>query len=536
MANGNFHKRKTIPPAFPYDKAVPTSIEVPKQIGPYRIQSLLEKGSMSLLYLGLHPTTQDPVTIKVLSTKYLSHPEMIQHFINEAEIIAMADHPNIVRLYGHGEWEGGLYIAMEFIEGISLRQYMQQHPLSLKHALEIILDVAYALCHLHTHGVIHRDLKPENILITGTNQIKVIDFGIAQLLDAKKPKEDESKRLLGTPIYMSPEQRANPKNVSFPSDIYSLGIICYELVLGRLCHGQIHLSLMPKGLQKILSKALQTNPADRYQDVVDFITDIAGYLHSSTLQKDKKGIDQISDIYDTLQQTQHKLLPSKPPEWDEVKVSIINQWGIGLSRIYYDFFHTSHGQQVMVIGESSAHGPEAVITLAVLRGIIRSLMYALPTPEAFITHLNDILFDDPINTTFTLSYLLLDNHRNALTCVACGFGNFWRLPSGHDEPYPLTYEQMALGIDQKAHFRIINAEWNPGDALVLVPIALEYPSKEKEKTDHREWLFNYFKENPHQPVQKQLEGLLRRTIPHDLRAIEERAVTLVGFERKAKLD
>src|SRR5262249_44107549 len=153
-----------------------------------------------LLYLGTHPDTKEPVTIKVLSQKFLSHPEIVKRFLNEAEIIAMADHPNIVKLYGHGEWAGGLYIAMEFVQGISLRQYLLQTPMSLKRALEIILDVAYALCHLHTHGVIHRDLKPENILVTDIGTIKVIDFGIAQLLTEKSPQDAYPKqRLIGTP-------------------------------------------------------------------------------------------------------------------------------------------------------------------------------------------------------------------------------------------------------------------------------------------------------------------------------------------------
>src|SRR5690606_36400224 len=105
----------------------------------------------------------------------------IKQFLKEAEIIALSNHPNIVKLYGQGEWEKGLYIAMEFIQGVSLTQFILQNSLSIKRSLEILLQVAYALLHLHSHGVIHRDLKPENILITENGGVKVIDFGIAQL-------------------------------------------------------------------------------------------------------------------------------------------------------------------------------------------------------------------------------------------------------------------------------------------------------------------------------------------------------------------
>lgn len=149
----------------PSSKKLPTK-PIPKKIGPYMVEALLEKGGMSVLYLATHPETKEPITLKVLFPDFVSNPEMKERFLREANIIAMANHANIVKLYGQGEWEGGLYIAMEYIQGISLRQYMLRHMISLKHALEIVMEISHALIHLHAHGVIHRDLKPENILIT----------------------------------------------------------------------------------------------------------------------------------------------------------------------------------------------------------------------------------------------------------------------------------------------------------------------------------------------------------------------------------
>ena len=278
MNEGDFYKETTVPPFYKKDSIV-IPVDLPETIGSYKIESLFEKGGMSVLYLGTHLTTQEPAIIKVLPEKYLLSQEVVKHFLKEADIIAMTDHPNIVKLYEHGNWKGGLYIAIEFVGGISLRQYILQHHISLKRSVEMIIEIAYALCHLHMHGVIHRDLKPENILVTESGTIKVIDFGIAQLL-TKKDEKNLSKQtdFIGTPIYMSPEQKQNPQAVSYPSDIYSLGIIAYEIVSGKLSYGQIHLSLMPKGLQKILGKAMQRDPDFRYRDVVDFIADISALL------------------------------------------------------------------------------------------------------------------------------------------------------------------------------------------------------------------------------------------------------------------
>ena len=208
----------------------------------------------------------------------------------------MANHPNIVTLYDSGVWENGLYIAMEYIEGISLRKWLENTPAGLKKRIEMILEIAYALVHLHTHHVIHRDLKPENILVTPSGHIKVIDFGIAQVLN-EKVQDPQNKRFIGTPIYISPEQREDPEKVSYPSDIYSLGIVSYEILLGKLSQGHVHLSLMPKGVRSILAKALNPDPKDRYHDVVDFIGDLSLYLHSEELDKDKKLTENFSSLY-----------------------------------------------------------------------------------------------------------------------------------------------------------------------------------------------------------------------------------------------
>ena len=185
-----FHKQATLPglPGLRLNDPLSPEAEAPLPafIGPYKIEGTLSRGGMSHLYLAIHPETHEPVAVKVLLSRFLAHPEMKGRFLREAEIISLADHPNIVNLYGQGEWEGGLYIAMEFIQGISLRQFIMQHTMSLKRALETILQIATAIQHLHSHGVIHRDLKPENILVTAAGGIKVIDFGIAQLQDEKR--------------------------------------------------------------------------------------------------------------------------------------------------------------------------------------------------------------------------------------------------------------------------------------------------------------------------------------------------------------
>lgn len=455
--------KDSIPTQSPDEKEKP-----PRSVGPYKIESLLEKGGMSILYLGTHPETKEPVTIKILSPKFLTNQEVVQRFLKEAEIIAMADHPNIVKLYGYGEWEEGLYIAMEFIQGISLRQYLLQTPVTLKKALEIVIDIAYALCHLHTHGVIHRDLKPENILMTEDGHIKLIDFGISQLLTEKTEEiPTGKKRWIGTPIYMSPEQRENPETVSYPSDIYSLGIITYELVLGKLSHGQIHISLMPKGLQKIMNKALQYKPEDRYHDIVDFISDITTYLHSESLQKEMKAGDQLTELSENLKQARTLFVPNTLPEWPHLEIGAIANPGSGTVG-FYDFMETHEGAYTVVTGESIAKGAEGILHTAYLRGMVKALHRQATDPAEFTTLLNADIAEDQPQKVFKLSDLLLLPQANELKFISCGAqARIWLFSSDSHTLLPLSAENSAIGSAQAAKYHQATKSWFPGSLLIL---------------------------------------------------------------------
>lgn len=530
MSNPDFHKQLTNP-GLAVSSGTAAPAPVPESIGPYKIECLLDKGGMSILYLGTHPDTKEPTTIKVLSPKYISHPEMVKRFTNEAEIIAMTNHPNIVQLYGFGEWENGLYIAMEFIQGISLRQYILQTPVSLMHALDIIIDISYALCHLHAHGVIHRDLKPENILITEEGEVKVIDFGIAQLLAESDEGSKPTRQLIGTPIYMSPEQRDNPTTVSYPSDIYSLGIIAYELILGKLSHGQIHLSLMPKGVQKILAKALQPKAEDRYQDIVDFIAEIAAYKNSTLLQKEQKAADPLSEMVENMKRAQMTLVASVPPQWPSVEIGLAGHQGISISGIYYDFFDIPEGGYGIIMGESSAKGAEGVVYTAVLRGMVRSLSRLTTKPVELVTILNDIIFRDSMQQQFNLNYLVINPHVNEFRYISCGYGDLWQIKQGQNESHKFaTAENQSLGVSQEAVFKEISGEWNVGDTLLLNTFAV---AKQESTNDFSEEHFEQaLKENLDRSPQKQVEGILRKARVVVNKLFQERSISLISILRK----
>lgn len=519
---GDFAKQKTLPSATTDNKKIEA---IPEKIGPYKVEALLEKGGMSLLYLATHPESKEPVTIKVLFPEFVSNPEMTTRFVKEAEIISLADHPNIVKLYGQGVWEGGLYIAMEFIQGISLRQYLLRNLISLKHALELVMEISMALCHLHAHGVIHRDLKPENILVTETGGIKVIDFGIAQLLEDVNRAPSSQRRIIGTPIYMSPEQKDNPSSASYPSDIYSLGIITYELVLGKLSHGQIHLSIMPNKLQKILVKALQPIPEDRYQDIVDFMADVSTYLNSPSLQKENKEHDPLSDISEGLRHAQHLLVPTHAPLWPALDSGIASYTTLGASSLYYDFFNLPYSTYGIIISEPSTKDTSGVIYNSIFRGMARALCTLGHTPMTLSHALNALLLEDPMQLHFTFSYLVMDPAQNLLHYISCGSGSLWTLPHGSNKIEKIVSENPFLGVNKNAQYQQVELPWNPGDRI------LYSSSSSKKALLTQEELENTLPEITSLNAQKQADALLRK-IKFDLnRTHEEQSTVLITLFR-----
>lgn len=528
MVEPDFYKQKTFPTV---SVKSPIKEILPEKIGPYHVEALLEKGGMSFLYLATHPETKDPITIKVLFPEFLSNPEMVQRFLREAAIIALADHPNIVKLYGQGEWEGGLYIAMEFIQGISLRQYLLRNLISLKHALELVMEISMALCHLHAHGIIHRDLKPENILVTELGGVKVIDFGIAQLLTDNQRDSQSKRRLIGTPIYMSPEQKNDPESTSYPSDIYSLGIITYELVLGKLSHGHIHLSIMPKSLQKILTKALQQHAIDRYQDIVDFMTDVSAYLHSPALLKENKELDPLSDLSESLRYAQNSLVPQTAPCWPKVEIGLATYKSLGNSSLYYDFFTLPNQAYGIIIGEPSIKGSPGIVYASVLRGMVRALCQLTQYPQEMATVLNSLLIDDPMKQHFSFSYLVLLPNENLLRFISCRCGCLWYQVAKSSHLESILSDNPSLGADPNANFNEITHPWNIGDTIIF-HASLGMHSSNKEALFSQNELQASLKETLHSSSQRQVDAILRRIKINLSRTSDERSVIFLNLLRK----
>ena len=267
---------------------------VPATLGRYQVLKELGRGAMGVVYLGKDPTIQRFVAIKTMRLEDIDKEEDLKEFrdrfFREAESTGRLSHPNIITVYDAGEQDGLAYIAMEYLEGVLLNCYCQKSTLvPAKQALQIVATVAEALDYAHGQGVIHRDVKPPNIMILKQRLVKVMDFGIAKMASASKT---QSSMIVGTPRYMSPEQ-ATGKDVDGRSDVFSLGIVLFELLTGerpfdaenmpalvtRIAKAP-HAPLMkyrrdlPTRVQSIVDRALQKEIQNRYRYAGDMAQDL----------------------------------------------------------------------------------------------------------------------------------------------------------------------------------------------------------------------------------------------------------------------
>jgi serine/threonine-protein kinase len=269
---------------------------VRQTIGPFRILKRLGAGGMGEVYLAEDTRLGRKVALKVLAPALVADSQSRIRFLREARLASVLDHPNICTIHEVGEADGQYFISMQYVEGETLKQVIGGRPLSLESVLSISLQVVDALRAAHEQGIIHRDIKSNNILITARGQAKVLDFGLAKLLEkeAGRAEEDLTRTgaMLGTPAYMSPEQ-ARGVRVDHRSDIFSFGVVLYEMATGRgPFKGKSQAETMnavinephtpvseinqevPPSLSAVIDRALAKDPGDRYQSMQEMLGDL----------------------------------------------------------------------------------------------------------------------------------------------------------------------------------------------------------------------------------------------------------------------
>jgi len=264
------------------------------QIPGYQILSRLGAGAMATVYKGRQLSLDRPVAIKVLPAQWSNNPEYIQRFYKEGKAAAKLNHANIVGAVDVGEANGRHYFVMEFVEGKTVHDKLENHErYSEMEALSIVIQVAKALVHAHAAGFIHRDVKPKNIMITPSGVAKLADMGLAREVSDAEAAEAEAGKAYGTPYYIAPEQIKGDVQIDARADLYSLGATLYHMVTGKVpfdgttpsavMHKHLKEELVPPdhlvpslsaGISEVIEKAMSKKPKDRYQNAEEMLGDL----------------------------------------------------------------------------------------------------------------------------------------------------------------------------------------------------------------------------------------------------------------------
>jgi serine/threonine protein kinase/formylglycine-generating enzyme required for sulfatase activity len=295
-------------------KPLPTLEEVAKHFPQLEILEFLGRGGMGVVYKARQPKLNRVVALKILAPERVADPKFAERFAREAQALARLNHPHIVTVYDFGEADGLYFLLMEFADGVSLRQLLQTRKIEPEEALAIVPKICEALQYAHDEGVVHRDIKPENILLDKKGRVKIADFGIAKIVGGEQPRsgaagsEDSlltpslspsggervpaiagegpltQEQVLGTPNYMAPEQVEHPQKVDHRADIYSLGVVFYEMLTGELPLGKfqppskkVHVDVR---LDEVVLHTLEKEPELRYQKASQVKTAVETIAHT----------------------------------------------------------------------------------------------------------------------------------------------------------------------------------------------------------------------------------------------------------------
>jgi serine/threonine protein kinase len=258
----------------------PVPSELANHFPQLEIIELLGQGGMGVVYQARQRQLDRLVALKILPAEAGRDPAFAERFTREARALARLCHPNIVAVHDFGQSGDFYYFIMEFVDGVNLRQLEQSRRLTPQEALTIIPKICEALQYAHDEGIVHRDIKPGNILIDKRGRVKIADFGLAKLLG--KQQADfaltGSQQVMGTPHYMAPEQMEKPQTVDHRADIYSLGVVFYEMLTGELPLGSFappsEKVQMDVRVDEVVLKSLRREPERRYQHASEVRTDV----------------------------------------------------------------------------------------------------------------------------------------------------------------------------------------------------------------------------------------------------------------------
>ncbi|BBM83974.1 serine/threonine protein kinase [Candidatus Uabimicrobium amorphum] len=322
-----------------------------KRYGKYKPVEKVGEGSVGVVYKAIQTDLDRTVALKVLQADV--DDTAFLRFKQESQAVASLNHPSIVSLHDVGQANNEYFLAMEFVDGKPLTNYIRKRKLTIEDSVKIIIQIIRGLQHAHQKKIIHRDIKPDNIIITNDKVPKITDFGLARRLN-QKSRITQNDIIMGTPIYMSPEQARGEHNLEYSTDIYSTGVVFYEMLSGQLPFNNDSTTLVllhriikdpppalhrvdpsiPPALNDICMKALEKDPKDRYKTMKHFADKVEQFFEDNYVKKEVPIVEDIStdelEIENASKKRTLRTLISKEDrlEWYDIVLWVLLGFGL----------------------------------------------------------------------------------------------------------------------------------------------------------------------------------------------------------------
>jgi len=437
------------------------------KFGEYTIISIIGAGGMGQI---MKASSADGtlVALKTIRAEHLDNPELVERFLKEMEISSILHHRNIAEILGWGTESGSYYFAMEFIDGKNLRNKLIQQEVNLSLAIDVFTQLCEGLKYAHSQDVIHRDIKPENIVVDQGGIVKIIDFGIPRMDRAASRSLTMTHVVMGSPIYMSPEQKTDFKHVDCRTDVYATGAVLYEMLSGEMPGGLLRIDLIPEKLRGIVEKAIAYKKEDRYADMPEMLQAIETYQQGGNITRDQVAIHQIEEHVKLRQALIDSFYPKEIPTVSGLDLDALYIPAEGIGGNYYDFVVIDENHTGILVGnvfeQPDVH---SALFLAMLRSAFRIFARETADPGTTLKKLNDFMSKERCDDFAVFSYLVFDSKGKAFAVATAGYRPVMVLKQSAAEFTRVQPEGVGIGIMEDYDFATEKLRLDVGDLLLL---------------------------------------------------------------------
>jgi serine/threonine protein kinase len=498
------------------------------KIGNYTIISQLGFGGMGLVMKASAPDGS-LVALKIIKSEHINNQSLLDRFQQEMQISSILHHQNVAEILGWGVDNAGRnYFAMEFVDGSNLRVLLKQNAIDLNKALDVFTQLCDGLKYAHSQNIIHRDIKPENIIMTSNGMLKIVDFGIARIDDDKNMSMTMTNVVMGSPIYMSPEQKTDFKHVDKRTDIYAAGAVFYEMLSGEMPGGLLRIDLIPENLRSIVEKAIAYKVEDRYADVDEVLKDIDIYKQGGCITRDQKAIRKIEDNVKLRQALIDSFYPEENPSVPGLDINAFYIPAEGIGGNYYDYIIIDDSHTGILVGNLfDQPDVSAALFLAMLRSAFKILARDTIDPAVTLKKLNDFMAGERFDYFAVFSYMIFDSSTNEISVATAGFKPVMVLKDGADEFVNLQPEGVGIGIMEDYDYESINMKLNSNDLILLSSGGLAKTKNRKGKPFGDNKLYRLVLANAKNSCDEIIEGIKNTVLYYGAGTAQEDDITIV---------